>query len=126
MGDWQPLFYALIVLFIVGISVSQIVGAFENTEIAQNESAVEPYTTFVTSFFDTSLDSCDTSIIFCILEFLGLPLSLIFSFLLPDVAITYIVNSLNAFTYLPDLFSVPLLILITGGIVYGFVALFLP
>jgi hypothetical protein len=110
MGDdWVPLYISLLIIFIIGGIIPLCISGFVDTTQAYN-SFVDSITSFISDGFS-----------FSVFGIFDLELNPFLWF--GEGFNSFMVSQLNAFSYIPPLISVPLLIIGTIGLVWGIINL---
>lgn len=110
-GRLTALYVFIGLALIVGAFIPALIGAFEDTTMPNTESGVYGLISFFTESHSFSLlwvgPEVETNVILW----------------LPDSAESYLISSFNAFTYLPDVLSIPLMILMALSLLYVVITL---
>jgi hypothetical protein len=110
MADYKPMMYFLIIAFIVGGFVPLTVSSFIDTQKSDNSSLISPLTNIITQGFSINLPVVTD-------------IHIDFFFWLPNTFHDFLNKQINAFTYLPDWMSIPLLLFMITFLIYGIVSL---
>jgi hypothetical protein len=113
MGDYTPLYISLGIIFIIGFIIPLSIGEFvDNSQPNPNS-----YVSSISDFVDTGF----TISIFGFFSFDINPFSLF-----GNGFKSFLVSQLNAFSYIPNVISIPLLIIILVGLVVSLITIFKP
>lgn len=116
MGDWEPLFYALGILFLLGIVLPQIVASFIDVTVIEPSPIVENLVDIVNSQVTIPIPFL-SDITIVLID----PFNLFGGFLQG-----FITENILALTVIPNIILIPLLVIAILGIIYSTVALILP
>lgn len=109
-GDWLPLYISLGILFVLGGLIPILISGFVPDGEYNNEAFITPIRDFVENGIDIDLPLVP-DITFSPFGWFG------------DDIQEYIVDKYNAFTYVPDLIAIPLLIIMLIGFFYTIIKL---
>ena len=119
MGNYIPLYIFLGLLLGIGVLLHLFISPIINTEEADVTSVIYPFIDFFTE--GIQLD-------FPVINIFGFNLmngiDLDFFFWLPDNARNAMISYFNIFTYIPNLISLPIMIIMIVSLVYTIIKLF--
>lgn len=110
MGEWTPIYISMVLLIFIGVILPMTISPFVDGDGVNSDSFIYPITNIVKNGFDVNL--------FWVFDTTIDPFSW-FGDGFKDVIYDY----LSVFSHIPSVLSVPLLIFIILGFVYGFTKL---
>lgn len=110
MGEWTPLYITLAIIFVVGGFVPAIIGGFVEEGQYNQQSYIVPFRNLVDNGITIDLPFISA---FKLNPFAWLGTSI------KD----FLVGQLDAFSYIPNAISIPLIIFCVVGLFYSFIKL---
>jgi hypothetical protein len=135
MSNYKPLIYGLGFVLVIGIFFNLLGGLVDNLDIINDESIISPIIIFVVSYFNAEYPIYWINTGYYIFNVFGhsgfelkFPIFSIFGFDifgLNEIG-GFIANQFIYLTHLPDLISMPIMVLLILALTYGIIKIALP